>query len=206
MADNKKKGDRVVLKTPVFRVSFPQLFEPKAYGGSPAKCSVVAVWAKKLEGQDLDRMKAMLRLAEKTAIEKFGEETFRKLRKLGKFKWPFRDGEEKDMEGFGPDVVFATLSTKGLPGVIGRHKERLGEEDVYAGCHAWATVTCYAFDNEGKGVAFGLNNLQKVGEGAKFSQRTDAEEDFDEATDDVWVDDYVDPMDGDDPEGLDGLI
>jgi hypothetical protein len=193
----------VTILTPVFTVSFPQLFEPVAYGGGKPKCSVTAIWPKNLEGKEREKMVALLRLAERTAIEKFGEETFRKLRKLNKFKWPFRDGEEKDMEGYGPDVVFATLSTKGLPGVIGRNTERLTEEDVYAGCRAHATVTCYAFDNEGKGCAFGLNNLQKVGEGPKFSKRTAAEEDFEVVDDSVFVDDYVADM-SDTQEGLTG--
>lgn len=189
MAEQKEKSP--LLLTPVFRVSFPQVFEPAAYGGGKPKCSVVAIWSKKQEGKELERMKAIIKLAEKTAIAKFGEESFRKMRKLGKFKWPIRDGEEKDLDGYGADKVFATLSTKGLPGVIGRNKERLDETTFYAGCHARATVTCYAFDNEGKGVAFGLNNVQKVGEGEAFSQRTSADDDFDEVDDSVWVDDYA---------------
>jgi hypothetical protein len=192
MAD--KKQQKAVLTTPVFRVSFPQLFEAKAYGTGEAKFSVQAIFDKKLEGAEREKMEAMVRLAEATAIEKFGEENFRKLRKLGKFKWPFRDGEEKEFDGYGPDKVFMTLSTKNPPGVIGRNKERVTVKDVYAGCYARATVGCYSFDNESKGVAFGLNNVQKVGEGPGFSQRTAAEEDFTAADDSVWVDDYVAPV------------
>jgi hypothetical protein len=32
------------LITPVFRVSFPKLFEPESYNGGAAKYSVAAIW------------------------------------------------------------------------------------------------------------------------------------------------------------------
>lgn len=192
MANEKK--ERIKLMTPVFRVSFPSLFEAKSYGEGDAKYSVSAIVRKDATGLDKERMKALYKAAEKVAIDKFGEAAFRKMRKLGQFKWPIRDGEEKDLDGYGPEVVFFTLSSKIAPGVIGRHKEPLSEEDVYAGCYARATVSPYAFDNKSKGVAFGLNNVQKVGEGEKFTQRASADEDFDEADDSVFQDNYAEDM------------
>lgn len=186
-----KKTERIKLWTPVFRVSFPQLFEAKAYGNQDPKYSVVGLVQTSCGGRDKERLKAMYKAAEKISIEKFGEAAFRKMRKLGKFRWPFRDGEEKELEGYGSGVIFFTMSSKMAPGVIGRNKEPLEEKDVYAGCYAHATVTPYTFDNESKGVAFGLNNVQKVGDGEAFTQRTTADEDFDEVDDDTWIDDYV---------------
>lgn len=191
MAD---KTERIRLMTPVFRVSFPQLFEAKAYGDGDPKYSLSAIVQKNATGKDKQLMQAMYKAAETIAIAKFGEAAFRKMRKLNQFKWPIRDGEEKDMDGYGADVVFFSLSTKMAPGVIGRNKEPLSEKDLYAGCYARATVSPYAFDNKSKGVAFGLNNVQKVGEGEAFTQRTTADEDFDEADDKVWEDDYVADM------------
>lgn len=193
MAD---KNERIRLMTPVFRVSFPQLFEAKAYGDGEAKFSLSAIVRKDVSGKDKQLLAAMYKAAEKVAIDKFGEAAFRKMRKLNQFKWPIRDGEEKDLDGYGPDVVFFTLSTKMAPGVIGRNKEPLQEKDLYAGCYARATVSPYAFDNKSKGVAFGLNNVQKVGEGEAFTQRTTADEDFEEADDTVWEDDYIADMPG----------
>ena len=49
-----------------------------------------------------------------------------------------------------------------------------------------APHTAYGYDKAGnKGVAFGLQNLQKLGDGERFSGRTAAEDDFDS------VDDFV---------------
>jgi hypothetical protein len=200
---NETKAKRVRLQTPVFRVSFPNLFTPRTYGDNEPKYSVSAIVDKKLTGRDRELMVALKKAVEKCAIDKFGEAAFQKMRKLGQFKWPFRDGEEKDLDGYGPGKIFFTLSSKMAPGVIGRNKEPLKEEDVYAGCYARATVSPYEFDNKSKGVALGLNNLQKVGEGEAFSQRIAAEEDFDEVDDSVWVDDYVADMPDGAPEGAD---
>jgi hypothetical protein len=193
------KTQRIKLMTPVFRVSFPQIFEAKAYGNNDPKYSVVGLVQKAVTGKDKAAMVAMKKAAETVAIEKFGEASFRKMRKLGQFKWPFRDGEEKELDGYGPDVIFFTLSSKMAPGVIGRNKEPLDEKDVYAGCYARATVSPYTFDNESKGVAFGLNNVQKVGDGEAFTQRSTADNDFEEVDDSVWEDDYVA-----DPNGTEG--
>lgn len=201
MADS--KNERIRLMTPVFRVSFPQLFEAKGYDGNDPKFSVNAIIQKGVTGKDKQLLQAMHKAAEKMAIDKFGEQAFRKMRKLNQFKWPFRDGEEKDMDGYGSGVIFLSLSTKMAPGVIGRNKEPLSESDVYAGCYARATVSPYDFDNKSKGVAFGLNNLQKVGEGEAFTQRTTADEDFEEADDNVWQDDYVADMPDGQAEGAD---
>lgn len=193
------KTERIKLMTPVFRVSFPHLFEADAYGKGDPKFSVVGLVQKSVSGRDKELLVTMKKAAEKKSIERFGEAAFRKMRKLGQFKWPFRDGEEKELDGYGPEVIFFTLSSKTPPGVIGRRKEPLEEKDVYAGCYARATVGIYTFDNESKGVAFGLNNIQKVGDGEPFSGRTSANDDFEEADDEVWEDDYC--ADLDDAEG-----
>jgi hypothetical protein len=193
-----EKQQRISLMTPVFRVSFPKLFKAEAYGDGEPKFSVVAIVRKDITDKDRTLMKNLIAAAEKVAIAKFGESAFRKMRKLGQFKWPIRDGEEKEhLDGYGSEVVFFTLSNKIAPGVIGRNKEPLGESDVYAGCYARATVTPFAFDNKSKGVSFSLNNVQKVGEGEAFTQRTTADEDFDAADDNVWEDTYVADIDSD---------
>jgi hypothetical protein len=184
-----QKTDRIKLMTPVFRVSFPQLFEAKSYGDSGPKYSVVALFRKDMTGKDKELLQAMERSAEKIAIQKFGEAAYRKMRKLGTFKWPFRDGEEKDLDGYGGDVLFTTLSTKQAPGVVGRRRESLSEEDVYAGCYAHATCHPYAFDNKAKGVAFGLGNIQKLDDGEPFTMRSRAEDDFESVDSEPWEDD-----------------
>ena len=94
--------------------------------------------------------------------------------------------EKSELEGY-EGMVFASATSKMQPGIVDQTLNRIiSEDDYYSGCYSRATVTAYGYDKAGnKGVAFGLQNLQKLGDGDRFSGRTAAEDDFDS------VDDFV---------------
>ena len=96
------------------------------------------------------------------------------------YKLPFHRGEEKEYAGYGPGVVYFTMSAKNIkPTVVGRDLTTpLGPEEFYAGCYARASVTPFAFNNIGKGIALGLNHLQKLKEGERLDACTSPEDDF----------------------------
>lgn len=186
------------ILTPVFRASFANVFEPKAgpEGGEP-KYSVVMLFDE--AAQKTPEYKAMVDLLKAAVLEKFGPN----FKVPSNFKMAFRDGSEKpDLDGY-EGTKFATASTKQKPGVIGPRKQQLissevGPDGFYSGCWARATVTAYAYDRAGnKGVAFGLQNLQKVREGEAFSGRVAAENDFDEVAEAAFADEGS--VAGDDP-------
>lgn len=184
------------LLTPVFRVSFPSVFEASSYEGGAPKYSVCAVWEPaKFTPKDKALWTAIQALADDVSVEKFKK----KLAALpGNFKKPFRDGEEKaDLTGFGAGKVFSNLSSKQRPGLIMLDGTPITDpEDFYPGCYARATITAYAYDNVGKGVALGLQNLQKIKDGERLDNRTDPNDDFGNAeVDDAWLGDgEVDPL------------
>lgn len=174
--------------TPVFRVSFPSVFEASSYEGGAPKFSVCAVFTPaSFTAKDKVLWKAMTDLADEVALERFKK----KLAALpNNFKKPFRDGAEKaDLVGFGEGKVFCNLSSKMKPGIIGLDKTPITDpEEFYPGVYARATVTAYAYDNVGKGVALGLQNLQKIKDGDRLDSRTDAEDDFgSDDVDDAWL-------------------
>ncbi len=171
MAKNQER-----LVTPRFRVAFAQVFTPKAAKeGAKPKYSLTAIFE---PGTDLVPMG---QLAANAVAAKWPDEAARPtLRK------PFRKGEEKkQFEGFAdvPGKIFCSLSSQYQPQIIDHVKvEIFTEQDFYSGCWARATVHAYAYSNSGNnGVAFGLNNIQKLGKGKPFAGRTDASEDFDKA-------------------------
>lgn len=169
------------LMTPEFRVSFPQVFEPKAFGGSEPKYSIVMLLPKK---GDLSKFKTA---AKNAAIEQWGAKADAVLAKLkGTKGWPFRDGdaEKADMKGY-PGHYFITAKSKQKPGLVnGKREAILDKDEFYAGCFARATLIAYAYDNEfGKGIGFSLQNIQKLKDGEKFSGKRDAEDEFDEVED-----------------------
>lgn len=177
--------------TPVFRLSFPALFEAESYDGGPPKYGLSAVWTpSKFSVADKARWQAILKALDEESLSRFKK----KWKDLpANFKRGIRDGAEKaDMEGYGEGTRFASVTTKMRPGVIDAEKNKIAPEegnveDVYPGCYCRATVTVYSYDNKGKGVALGLMNLQKVADGERLDSRTDAAEDFEDDIDEAWL-------------------
>lgn len=108
---------------------------------------------------------------------------------LASFKAPLRDGDtERDTEK-SPEyagMYFINCSTKTKPDLVGLTKDeftgklaRLEPGEVYSGCYARVSINFYAYNVDGgKGIAAGLNNIQKVDDGERLSGRADADDDF----------------------------
>lgn len=165
--------------TPVFRVSFPSVFEASSYQGGAPKYGLTAVFEPGTFSKDeKQRWAAMTALADE-ASKDFFQKPLAKL--PANFKQPIRDGAEKeDLEGFGEGMKFCSITSKMRPGVVASDGVTpiVDSEDFYPGCYARATISAYAYDNVGKGVAFGLQNLKKVKDGDRLDSRTDAADDF----------------------------
>ena len=55
----------------------------------------------------------------------------------------------------------------------------LERSEVYSGVYGRASINLYAFNSNGnKGIACGLNNLQKISDGEPLGGKTRAEDDF----------------------------
>jgi hypothetical protein len=169
----------------------PSTFEGKS-DGKP-KYGFTAIWTpNKFSESDKKRWKAMRALLNEASMDKF-KKAWKDL--PANFKRGLRDGVEKaDLEGFGPGTFFANITSQMRPGVIDAGRSPIGPDhgntdDLYPGCYCRATVTAYAYDNKGKGVALGLQNLQKVADGDRLDARTNAEDDFEDDIDSEWLDD-----------------
>ena len=60
--------------------------------------------------------------------------------------------------------------------------------EVYSGVYGRASITFYAFNSNGnKGIACGLNNLQKIRDGELLGGKASAASDFDTDDDDDFL-------------------
>lgn len=192
------KSERVRLLTPPFRASFPDVFVKRVFEGQSEEnarysCAALfsgfevlngrtvikapAVWAEK----DQQKWAAIIAACNKLSIEAF-KKPMKELDR-GVYKLPFHRGEEKEYDGYGPGVVYFTMSAKNRrPQVIAKDGitpiTQGGQDEFYAGCYARASVTPFAFNNKGKGIALGLNNLQKLGDAPRLDAFSSAEDDF----------------------------
>jgi hypothetical protein len=159
------------VMTPEFRLSFPSLFEPTSFEGGEPKYRATMIFDKK---QDLTALKKLAQ----DALEERWPDPKKRPKNL---KWPFRDGDEEreGLEGYDNTIFVSTTSNK-KPGVVDQNvQDIVTPEDIYAGCYARATVTAFSFDKSvNKGVAFGLQNLQKLRDGDTFSGKASAANDF----------------------------
>jgi hypothetical protein len=61
----------------------------------------------------------------------------------------------------------------------------MDKSEVYSGCYARVSINLYPFNVDGnKGIAAGLNNVQKLADGDALSGRARAEDDFTAVEDD----------------------
>lgn len=165
----KQKDPRKVL-TPEFRVSFPNVFRPTAMtDGQPKKYSIVMLFPKSADLRELKR------IARQAALEKWPDKT----KRPENIRIPFRDGNEKQVDGY-KDVIFCSATSMQRPGLVDAQlKDIVDPTEFYAGCWARATVTAFAYDRAGnRGIAFGLQNIQKLRDDDAFSGRSKAEDDF----------------------------
>lgn len=180
------------IMTPEFRAAFAQVFQPKGIKGdknSKEKFSVTMLYAK---GADLSKLKAAAR---QVAVDKWGEEG---LKKIGsKLKLPFKDQTEnaERYAGFEEGAVYMQASSDTKPGCVdAKVQDIIDPEDFYSGCYARATVQPYAWEHPtgGKGVSFGLLNIQKLRDGERLGGgRSKASDDFEAVGEDLPSSDAV---------------
>lgn len=170
------------LLTPQATLSYPHIDEPvpPMNGKGEPKYSVALVFP---AGADLSMLQAAVLEA---ATDKWGTKAAALL-KSGGLKNPFRtDGEAK---GYGEGSVYFNARSTEKPGAVylwadpatGKAMiipDDLRKKELYAGAQVRASITAFAYDNEGKGVSFGLNNIQKLGNGPRLDGRKAADEEF----------------------------
>ena len=187
---SEKKSVASVI-TPPFRVSFANVFTPrdgvKNDDGTVGKkkYSLTMLWPKT---EDLKKLKDSVReaiIAEWGAdpakwptktIDVNGTETV-----ISALRMPFRKGTEKDYEGYGPDIIFASATSINRPGLLGPDRKKIiSPDEFYSGCWAIADVRPYAYKVKGNlGVTFALNHILKLRDDTPFSGAGSPEDAFD---------------------------
>lgn len=173
----------VKLITPVFRVSYPHVFTPQppfrgAAPGAKPKYNLSAIFPKVLTNpMDLQLMANLRAAVNAAAVAKWGADTSKW---PGSLKSPWRDGKEKQEDGYGPDVFFCSMSSERKPDIVGPTMQPIvNPNEFFGGCYARAAVHVYAYDNILKGVGIGLDSIRKERDGVPFGSVSNAKDDFD---------------------------
>jgi hypothetical protein len=95
-------------------------------------------------------------------------------------KGGLRDGDTEKDDPIYAGHYFFNANSNEKPGVVDQDVNPIIDKDeFYSGCYGRASITMYPYDASGsKGIAFGLNNVQKLEDGEKFGGATSAAADF----------------------------
>ena len=170
------------------RWSYVNAWEPKSINGGAPKYSVSLIIPKS-DTKTVEKSQA--------AIQAAYEEGQGKLKGNGKsvpalsvLKTPLRDGdaERPDDEAYA-DSYFVNANSGTAPGIVDADRNPIiDRSEVYSGVYGRASINFYAFNSNGnKGIACGLNNLQKIRDGEPLGGKTRAEDDFATEDDDDFL-------------------
>ena len=178
---NAKPDFKTVIITPVFRLSYPNVWEPRM--NQLAKREEYSIQML------FDKATAKTSMAEMVKTVNFlikwkGWEGVPTVRR------PFIDGDtKKDSAGvrwceknpaFKGQIIIRSWS-KQAPGIVDPTGKNpiLQHDEIYGGCYCRAQLNAYAYEQAGnKGVSFGLLHIQKIRDGESFGNRGKAEDAF----------------------------
>lgn len=164
--------------TGLVRFSYVNIFKSRAFTeGDDAKYSM-CVLIPKDDKKTLSKIKkALAEATEEGITSKWGG------KKPGNLHLPLRDGDEEraeeneEYEG----MYFFNANSSKKPGIVDKDlNEVLDPDEVYSGCWGRVSVNFYPYEYKGnKGIAVGLNNVQKIKDGDRLGgAAASAEDDF----------------------------
>lgn len=168
-----------VITGPETRWSYANVWDAKSINGGAPKFSVSLIIPKS-DTKTVEKIKA--------AIQAAYEEGQSKLKGNGKsvpalsvIKTPLRDGDtERPDDPAYAECYFINANSSAAPGIVDADCQPiLDRSEVYSGVYGRASISLYAFNSNGnRGIACGLNNLQKIKDGEPLGGKPRAEDDF----------------------------
>ena len=169
------------------RWSYANVWEAKSINGGTPKFSVSLIIPKS-DTVTVEKIKAAIQAAYEEGQAKL-KGNGRSVPPLTAIKTPLRDGDtERPDDPAYAGCYFINANSATAPGIVDADLNPiLSRSEVYSGVYGRASISFYAFNSNGnKGIACGLNNLQKIRDGEPLGGKASAESDFatDNDTDD----------------------
>lgn len=159
------------------RFCYTNVFEPTSMNEGDIPKYNVCILIPKSDTKTLEKINKAIEAAKQAGKAKIAD-------KSGKIpstlKTPLRDGDEErgDDEAFEGHYFINANSTR-KPSIVDRDLAPImDKEEFYSGCYGRASINFYAYNVNSKGIAAGLNNLQKLEDGERLAGGSSAEDDF----------------------------
>ena len=178
-----------VITGPNTRWSYDNVWEPKSINGGAPKYSVSLIIPKS-DTKTVSKIQAAIEAAYREGEAKL-KGNGKSVPGLSAIKTPLRDGDtERPDDPAYAGAYFVNANGTSAPGIVDAdHNPILTHSEVYSGVYGRASITFYAFNSSGnRGIACGLNNLQKIRDGEPLGGKASAESDFATDEDDDFLD------------------
>lgn len=168
-----------VITGPETRWSYANVWEAKSINGGQPKYSISLIIPKS-DKRTIDKIQAAIKAAYEEGQSKL-KGNGKSVPALSVLKTPLRDGdtERPDDEAY-KDSYFINANSSTAPGIVDADRQVIiDHSEVYSGVYGRASINFYAFNSNGnRGIACGLNNLQKIRDGEPLGGKSRAEDDF----------------------------
>ena len=173
------KNPMKVITGPNTRWSYANVWEAKSINGGTPKFSVSLIIPKS-DTKTVAKIKAAIEAAYREGEAKL-KGNGKTVPPLSAIKTPLRDGDtERPDDPAYTNAYFVNANSTTAPGIVDADRQPILERsEVYSGVYGRASINFYAFNSNGnKGIACGLNNLQKIRDGEPLGGKSRAEDDF----------------------------
>lgn len=187
MSKNYKNPTKVITG-PKTRWSYANVWDPKSINGGTPKYSVSLIIPKS-DVATVKKIEAAIQAAYEEGESKLNGNS-KSVPSLKVLKTPLRDGDlERPDDAAYADSYFINANSASAPGIVDADRQPILERsEVYSGVYGRASINFYAFNSNGnKGIACGLNNLQKIADGEPLGGKSRAEDDFADDDDDDFL-------------------
>ncbi|MCD7777556.1 MAG: DUF2815 family protein [Clostridiales bacterium] len=170
------------------RWSYANVWEPKSINGSTPKYSVSLI-IPKADTITIEKIKNAIKAAYDDGQSKL-KGNGKSVPALSVLKTPLRDGDlERPDDDAYKNSYFINANSATAPGIVDADRQPvIDRSEVYSGVYGRASINFYAYNANGnKGIACGLNNLQKIRDGEPLGGKSRAEDDFDIDDDDDFL-------------------
>lgn len=170
------------------RFCYVNVFEPTAMNEGDAPKYNICILIPKNDTKTVDKINKAIEAAKQAGKAKLAD-------KNGKIpsniKLPLRDGD--DERGDDPTfegMYFINANSNRKPSIVDKDLNPIMDKDeFYSGCYGRASINFYAYNVQSKGIAAGLNNLQKLDDGEMLAGGSTADEDF--GGENAWDDELM---------------
>ncbi|AGL03759.1 DUF2815 family protein [Desulfoscipio gibsoniae] len=182
------KNPMKVITGPNTRWSYANVWEAKSINGGTPKFSVSLI-VPKSDTKTVAKIKAAIEAAYREGEAKL-KGNGKTVPPLSAIKTPLRDGDtERPDDPAYANAYFVNANSTTAPGIVDADRQPILERsEVYSGVYGRASINFYAYNSSGnRGIACGLNNLQKIRDGEPLGGKSRAEDDFATADDDDFL-------------------